>query len=213
MHKAILVGGLAALTLTVAGGVAVAQQTPDRPAHALRADTDGDSRLSQAEFVGRRVQRLTALDADRDGSVTGEERRAAMQARMAGRADARFDRLDADDDGSVSRAEFDAARSARHEAGAGHGPRPMHARRGPAAGPRAMARRQHAGAPVVIADVQARAEQAFTRLDADHDGFVTAAEGRAGRQAMREHRRERMVERRAARQAQRQASPQAPASE
>ena len=41
------------------------------------------------------------------------------------------------------------------------------------------------------------------------DGFVTAAEGRAGRQAMREHRRERMAERRAARQA----SPPASASE
>ena len=30
---------------------------------------DGDSRLSQAEFVGQRVQRLTAIDADRDGHL------------------------------------------------------------------------------------------------------------------------------------------------
>ncbi|MDP1777846.1 MAG: EF-hand domain-containing protein [Brevundimonas sp.] len=209
MHKTLLIGGLAALMLASAG-VAVAQQAPARP---MRADADGDSRLSQAEFVGQRVQRLTAIDADRDGSVTAEERRAAMQARMAGRADARFDRLDADDDGAVSRAEFDAARETGREARADHrGPRPMRAHRGPARGQRGMARAEARG-PVVIADAQARAEQAFTRLDADNDGFVTAAEGRAGRQAMREHLRERMTERRAARQAQRQASPQAPASE
>lgn len=208
MHKTLLIGGLAALMLASAGA-AVAQQAPARP---LRADADGDSRLSQAEFVGQRMQRLTAIDADRDGSVTADERRAAMQARMAGRADARFDRLDADDDGTVSRAEFDAAREAGREARADRGPRPMRAHRGPARGQRGMAGREARG-PVVIADVQTRAEQAFTRLDVDHDGFVTAAEGRAGRQAMREHRRERMTEHRAARQAQRQASPQAPASE
>ena len=197
MHKTLLVGGLVALTLAGAAGVASAQQPP-ASARAMRADTDGDSRLSLAEFVGQRVQRLIAIDADRDGSVTADERRATMQARMASRADARFDRLDADDDGAVSRAD--------------HGPRPMHARRGPARGHRGMARMEARG-PVVIAEVQSRAEQAFARLDADHDGFITAVEGRAGRQAMREHRRERMTERRAARQAQQQASPQAPASE
>lgn len=208
MHKTLLAGSLAALMLASAG-VAVAQQAPARP---MRADTDGDSRLSQAEFVGQRVQRLTAIDSNRDGSVSADERHAAMQARMAGRADARFDRLDANDDGSVSRAEFDGAREAGREARADRGPRPMRAHRGPARGQRGMARMEARG-PVVIADVQTRAEQAFARLDADQDGFVTAAEGRAGRQAMREHRRERMTERRAAHQAQRQASPPAPASE
>lgn len=212
MHKTLLVGGLAALMLASAG-VAVAQQAPARP---MRADTDGDSRLSRAEFIGQRVQRLTAMDANGDGSVTADERRAMMQARMAARADARFDRLDANDDGAVSRAEFDAAREAAREAGRGaradRSPRPMRAHRGPGRGQHGMARMEARG-PVVIADVQARAEQAFSRLDADNDGFVTAAEGRAGRQAMREHRRDRMTERRAAHHAQRQASPQAPASE
>jgi hypothetical protein len=209
MKKTLLAGGLAALTLAAAAGVAFAQQPPAR---GMRADADGDRRLSQAEFVGQRVQRLTTADTNRDGSVTADERRAAMQARGAGRADARFDRLDANDDGSVSRAEFDAAREAGREARADRGPRQMRGHRGPGRGHGGMARMEARG-PVVIADVQTRAEQAFARLDADHDGFVTAAEGRAGRQAMREHRRERMTERRAAHQAQRQASPQAPASE
>lgn len=206
MNKTLLVGGLAALTLAAAGGVAIAQQTPDRPAHAMRADADGDRRLSQAEFVGQRLERLSAADANRDGTVTAEEMRAAAQTRRAGRAEARFDRLDADNDGMVSRTEFDAAREARGE----HGPRMMRAHRGAGRGhgPTHMGRMEARG-PIVIADVQARTEQAFARLDADRDGFITAAERQAGRQAMREQRHERM----AAHRAERQASRQAPASE
>src|SRR5690606_29815032 len=79
MRKTILLGGLAALSLTVAGGVAVAQQTAQQqpaPRHA-RGDADGDGRISRAEFVEQRVARLTAADANRDGTVTAEERRAA----------------------------------------------------------------------------------------------------------------------------------------
>jgi hypothetical protein len=209
MKKTLFAGGLAGLTLAAAAGAAFAQQPPAR---GMRADADGDRRLSQAEFVGQRVQRLTTADTNGDGSVTADERRAAMQASRAVRADARFDRLDANDDGSISRAEFDAAREAGRQARADRGPRPMRAHSGPARGQRGMPRMEARG-PVVIADVQTRAEQAFTRLDADQDGFVTAEEGRAARQGMRQDRRERMVERRAAHQAQRQASPPAPASE
>ncbi|MFO0372381.1 MAG: EF-hand domain-containing protein, partial [Brevundimonas sp.] len=174
MKKTLLAGGLAALTLAAAAGTAFAQQPPAR---GMRADTDGDRRLSQAEFVGQRVQRLTTADTNRDGSVTADERRVAMQARVADRADARFDRLDGNDDGAVSRAEFDAAREAARQARADRGPRPMRAQRGPARGQRGMPRMEARG-PVVIADVQTRAEQAFTRLDADHDGYITPAEGR-----------------------------------
>ncbi|CAN7400485.1 EF-hand domain-containing protein [Brevundimonas sp. LjRoot202] len=204
MNTTFLAGGLAALALTAAvGGVAVAQQTPEHPhARGMRADADGDHRLSQAEFVGRRVTRLTAADADRDGSVTADERRAAAETRRAGRADSRFDRLDADDDGVISKAEFDSRRDAR----AGQGPRAARAHRG------RRAERMETRGPVVIAEAQARAETAFVRLDADHDGYVTVAERRTARADRREHRLERRAERRGARQAE-QASPPAPASE
>jgi len=205
MPKTFLIASLAALTLAASSGAAFAQQGQGR---AMQADTDGDRRLSQAEFVGQRVQRLTAADVNRDGTVTADERRAAMQGRMAARADARFDRLDSDDNGAVSRAEFDAARETGREARADRGALPMRAGRGPGRGHRGMARGE-AGAPVLIADVQTRAEQTFARLDADNDGFVTAAEGRTARQGMRGQRHDRMAERRAARQA----SPRAPASE
>jgi len=211
MRKTLLAGALAALTLA-AGGVAIAQQAPARAPHAMRADADGDGRISQAEFVGRTVDRLTAADADRDGSVAPEEMRPVAQARMARRADARFQRLDANSDGAISRAEFDAPRGAGAEARPHRPARAVRIHRGAA---RAALRGQRMAArgPISIAEAQGKAEQAFTRLDADRDGFVTVAERQAGMRAVREQRRERMTERRAARQAQRQASPPAPASE
>lgn len=208
MNKTIIVGGLAALALTAAGGVAIAQQQPQERPHRGAQDADGDGRISQAEFVSGRVTRLTALDANRDGSVAREEVRAGMEARRDEMAGHRFDRLDANDDGSISRAEFDAARDARPARGERAG-RPG---RG---GPRGMGGRMGRGGPgaergpVVIADVQTRLGEQFARLDADHDGYLTQAERQAGHQQMREGRRERMQQRRA----QRQASPTAPASE
>ncbi|HEY0103433.1 MAG TPA: hypothetical protein VGB60_08195, partial [Brevundimonas sp.] len=65
---------IAAAMAVLAAGAAAAQQAP--AARGLRADTDGDRRISQSEFVARRVDRLTAADANRDGSVTADERRA-----------------------------------------------------------------------------------------------------------------------------------------
>lgn len=207
MRKTILLGGLAALSLTVAGGVAVAQQTTQQqpaPRHA-RGDADGDGRISRAEFVQQRTARLTAADANRDGTVTAEEMRAAMQAHRAERVAARFDRLDADKNGQISRDEF----SARPE-------------RGPRAEGGRMQRggRHHGGpgmrggqkaerGPMVIAEARTRAEQAFARMDVNSDGYVAADERRAAMQQMREQRQER----RTARRAQMQASPSTPASE
>lgn len=210
MSRTLIIGGVAALALATAiGGVAVAQQPAERPApRAHRADADGDGRISQAEFVGRRIDRLTAADADRDGSVTREEMQAQRQARMQQRAETRFARLDTDSDGAISREEFTARPAARADGA----PRPTRARFAHGRhGPR-VARHGGSGAergPIAIVDVRAKTEQAFARLDADHDGFVTAQERRAGMQAAREHRRERMTERRAAPQASRPA----PASE
>src|SRR5690606_39462595 len=78
MKKTLVAGALAALTLVAGGGVALAQQSPDRPqARSLRADADGDQRLSRAEFIDSRIARLGAADADGDGPVPREERSAA----------------------------------------------------------------------------------------------------------------------------------------
>ncbi|HZV83938.1 MAG TPA: EF-hand domain-containing protein [Brevundimonas sp.] len=193
MKKTIII---AAAMAVLAAGAAAAQQAP--AARGLRADTDGDRRISQSEFVDRRVERLTAADANRDGSVTSEERRAVAQTRKAGRAAERFQRLDANGDGAITRDEFEAPRAARAD-------------RAPARAMR-MARRanrmERTGGAVVIAEAQARAEQAFVRLDADRDGYVTVAERRVRGEAGREQRRERMANRRA-----RMTSAPAPTSE
>lgn len=217
MKKTYLLGGLAALTFAAAGGVALAQQAPaGAPQRHIRADTNDDGRISQAEFVQQRVQRLTAIDANRDGTVTVEERQAAMQARRAERSAARFARLDADSNGAISRSEFDSAHAARGE-GARDGTRGdrsrghragRHGNRGGDMAHQGGRHRAERG-PVVIAEVQTKAAEAFARIDTNNDGYVTAEEGRAARQQMREQRRERMGERRA----NRQASPAPSASE
>ncbi|CAN5220101.1 hypothetical protein BH09PSE1_BH09PSE1_18070 [soil metagenome] len=186
--------GLIALSVAaLLGGAAAAQtavQTSTQapaPARHARLDTDGDRRISQAEFVQARTARLTALDADHDGSVAPDEVRARVQAVRAERASDRFDRLDADKNGQISRAEFDAARAPHDDAArAGRGERghrmARHAGRGARHdGARMNAARVADRGPVSIADVQTRAAATFARLDADHDGFLTSAEVRAAR--------------------------------
>ena len=63
--------------------------------------------------------------------------------------------------------------------------------------------------PMAIAEVQTRLTTQFDRVDTNRDGFISAEERTAARQAMRENR----GERRAERMARRQASPSTPASE
>lgn len=187
MKKTIVIGGMVAVTFAALAGGVMAQQA-NRPARA-------QAEMTQAAFVDARVARLTAADANNDGTVTAEEHQAARQAKHAERSEARFARMDTNGDGSISRAEFDAPREAR----AGRGPRAeragMRGPRGGRGGDRA-ARMADRG-PVAIAEARTKAEQAFARMDADGNGVVTAAE----RQAVRGERRARMSERRAERQA------------
>ena len=167
MRKTIIAGGVAALSLALAGGVALAQQGPSQaPAH--RGDVDADGRISQAEFLQQHLARHSGADADHDGMVATPEAQAAMQARRAERMTARFDQLDTDRNGSISRAEFEARHADR--GGRGHG---RHGRGG-----------DHMGArePVSAEQAQARAIERFTRLDTDRDGYLTAEERRAGHQ-------------------------------
>ena len=183
--------------------------------------------VTQAQFVARRVDWLTALDTNRDGVVSPEEMRAGMQARRAERTTAMFDRLDTNKDGQISRAEFEARGSAnragRAEAGSHAGPRAgqgrVEMRRGLWAGGhgRVGAGPQGKRGPIVIAEARTKAEQAFARLDANHDGVVTADERRAARVAARQHRVENRTERGAHRKqtsaSSSMTSPSAPASE
>lgn len=221
----IVLNGFSAMALAAVlgagAGVATAQVPPPPadgppPPHA-RGPADRDADLTRAAFIEARVARLTALDADRDGTVSVAEREAAMQAKRAERADDRFATLDANGDGSISRAEFDAGHAARPDR-AERGPGPERARSGPRGGPRHAMRGPEGRerGPVVISEVAAKLGEQFDKMDADRNGVVTADERRADMTAHRAERRaERGAERqqrRAVRPAQQPASP-APASE
>lgn len=143
MKTIFLAASLAAVTLA---GVAGAQAVPSPARGPMRADTDRDGVVTRAEASAEADARFARMDADHDGRVTPEERRAAMRAmraeRQGGRrpdhgsgaerprdgggvtaaefrerALARFDRADADRDGRIDRAEL----AARMERMRGHG--------------------------------------------------------------------------------------------
>lgn len=208
MKKTIVAGGVAVLALAAAGGAAFAQAEARSQAQPSR-EAAREASITRDAFVDRRLQRLSAMDANGDGTVTAEEMRAAAQARRAERVASRFDRLDADKDGVISRGEFEARQAAPGGPRAGQrgeGPRRAfaHGRRGPDGAAR-MARPGGERGPLVLADVRARTGEAFDRMDANRDGVVTADERRAAFEARQEQRRERRMERRT--------SPSAPASE
>lgn len=206
--------GLGVIALAAAAGAATAQ-VPPAPAEGApaphHARADPNRQITRAEFVDARIARLTALDTNRDGVVSPEERAAAMQARRAERAGDRFARLDANGDGSISRAEFDAGHAARPDRGpraerAGH----RESRRGGAH--HAMRGQGRERGPVVIAEASAKLGERFDKMDADRDGVISADERRAAMSAQREQRQERRAARQAQRPAQQPASP-VPASE
>ena len=186
-------------TLTLAGTASAQQQRG-----LDRADTDGDGRVSQAEFVTARTARLTEADANRDGQVTREEAQAAWQANRAERRSQMFARLDTDRNGSISQAEFEAARPERatQRADGRAGPRMQ--------GQQRRAGRAFAQGPVQIDQARARAAEAFATLDADRDGYLSEIERQAAPVRMREAMQERRAERRVQRSG---ASRPAPASE
>ena len=203
MKTSTLAAGSAVLAVLIAGA-ALAQQTPTR---AARGDADGDGRISRAEFVDGRIARLTAIDANRDGSVSAEEHQSGVDTRRNQRASARFEALDKNGDGSVSREEFTAAREMRGDRAGRQGGHGMRGHRGDRGGHRGHggARGQGAEArgPMAIADVQTRLTTRFDLMDANRDGFIAAEERTAAREAMRGQRQER----RAARQASPSAAP------
>jgi hypothetical protein len=107
---------LMALGLIAAGlatGAAVAGDSPrddrGRPGHLLKADTDGDGRVSRAEATASGSDRASVwfdkLDTDKDGYVTTEEIKQARETRkhdFKEKAEERFKAADMNGDGQLS---------------------------------------------------------------------------------------------------------------
>jgi Ca2+-binding EF-hand superfamily protein len=178
---------IAGAATVAAGGVAYAQSAPAQaPQH----------ELTRAAVEQRAGQMFDRLDANHDGKLDQADRDARQKAR--------FDRLDTNHDGQVSYAEFTAARAqfaqarkdrvAKAEAHRGaHGQAGEHrmAMRGGfrgRGGPMAMMRMADADKDGTItkAEFVNAALQRFDRLDANHDGTVTADEAKAARDNMRQ---------------------------
>ena len=192
MKKMIVLGGVAVLAMS---GAALAQTDSDGQ-RGWRMDPN--ARVSQAEFVDRRVARLTTMDANSDGVVAREEMQAQRQARMAERRSQMFERMDADSDGSITRAEYDAAHAQRMEQRAERGEAgERRGGRGHRGAHRMAMRLDRDGQGVNIEQARQRATEQFARMDADGDGFVTGAEMRAQHEARRAERQARRAERRA----------------
>jgi len=145
--------GLAMASGLLATG-AIAQTMPPAPPPGggmMRLDANHDGVITRAEMIAEADARFAAMDTNKDGKVTPEERdatRQAMRARRGGgdeprgagmrpggdremtRADAldragkRFDRLDTNHDGRLDAAELAAARPMRGPRGGGDMPPP-----------------------------------------------------------------------------------------
>jgi hypothetical protein len=118
----------------------------------LEMDANADGKLTKAEFDAGVAARFNAIDADRNGVATAEERKAAQKAQKE---------------------RMRAAMEAKGEAPEGQGRR---AGRDGERGPRG-----DRGGDIAKADFTARHAQMFTRLDADKDNVVTIAEMQAAR--------------------------------
>ena len=83
-----------------------------------KADLNQDGQVTQAEFTQSAESRFFATDANSDGFLSQEERKAHRAAERENRKNQRFTKLDTNGDGLLSRDEVDAAdkmKKARHE--------------------------------------------------------------------------------------------------
>ena len=197
--------GTAAVGALVVGGLAASHLAMAQPGDGgsgrhggmmMMADANKDGKISKAELTAALDARFVKMDANRDGKLTKEDRDIRRQARL----DQRFAALDTDRNGQISKPEFAAGHQGRFGRGdgdregrdgreghrfggrghGGHGGGMMfHGRggmRGEAMKDGVMTRAEFMAGPLAM----------FDKADSNKDGFVTADEMKAARQAMRE---------------------------
>ncbi|MGB0907353.1 MAG: hypothetical protein ACPGVT_07650 [Maricaulaceae bacterium] len=200
MSKLFKASLLTAGALTLAG---VALASP-------KADTNRDGNITRAEFIAHAEARFTADDANFDGMISKDERKAGHERRKDERAAESFARRDQNGDGVITRAEEDAVR-AEHKAkreerrlkkhdlnGDGildatdkelhKAKRAEHKAKRKEMKKKRKAERKNRVKPdadgdgfVTRAEHDAATLALFTRMDANGDGVLTQGEGRYGK--------------------------------
>ncbi len=170
---------LIALAAAAFAGVASAQPPgPGRghggPFGLLAMDSNGDGKLTRAEFDAAQRANFAQIDANKDGSATPEEFKAFHDAKRAEMSKTRFDAVDQDKNGQLSQAELEAAKDGKVGRGEHRGGHRGDYRRGKDHD--GHGKRDDDAKPVSLTEFSARAVEAFTRADASKDGTVTIAE-------------------------------------
>ena len=159
-------------------------------------DLNGDTAIDRTEFLSAANQKFSAMDANADGVVTKDERRAFRLLKREELAQKRFAKTDANADGFISQQEYDAARAERAEyhkslRSERHN---LHAstaeNRGGEYGERTRFRPDANGDGVVdVAEHTTAAEHKFARLDKDGNGVLSQDELNSGKRHVRKRRR------------------------
>lgn len=186
----LFVGGLAASHLAFAQDDSAG---PRGGGMLMMADANKDGTVTKAELTAALEARFAKLDANKDGKFDQADRDILRQQRL----DERFAALDTDKNGQISKAEFAAGHQGRDG---------MHDRMGKPGGPdgHGWGHRgwgKHGGGQgmrggtgdemkkdgtITKAEFMARPLTMFDKVDANHDGKVTADEMKAARQVFRD---------------------------
>ena len=161
-------GAIAASASAQTGPAAAPAAAPKKGPAGNPADTDGDGRVSKVEAQAAERKAFAALDTNKDGRITLAERQGTADAARRANIDRQFAALDTDKNGSVSKAEFTAAVS--------KGVRPIESM---------GAMDANNDKAITQAEWDAFSVQAFDRMDANKDGFITPQERAAAVQAAR----------------------------
>ncbi|MBB5709018.1 EF-hand domain-containing protein [Sphingomonas xinjiangensis] len=180
-------------TLLAGNAQAAGQQTPQHPGPTVKVDSNGDGLVTRQEALAAADMRFAMHDANKDGQLSAEERRAGKRHRMhkpgiphankhAAFRQQMLERFDTNKDGALSDAERESAREARRAKRAEH--------RGHAPAGEPLRIDTDGNGLVSPAEMRAAAQARFDRTDTNHDGRIDAGERDAAhvkRKAMHAH--------------------------